>query len=1507
MNLSEQETLSNFKEFCALLGNKKDARTLVNKSISLSMLRDIPDVMINNLEVEDLSKIRLFQRKRELTEAAQLAKEKEKTLRERKPKLHVPLFDLKDILGWAVQFRQYLAYEGAESRWLDFLRASLETRFSGRIDQALADNLLDSLKPWADNERHFIDLFLPTFSRVQVLRQLMSLRPKPGEILTDYCSRYQTFSSLFIKSDSLPPWIIAEGFLLSLPEFLQKEIKRIDPSSKEYDSLSSVVQLAMNAVSQNPHRPLVDNFLSSSKKQQPVSSDKFSLISNTGFKRRNDSISSEEKDSKLCSRCHNSGHEASQCYAKKTKEGLPLPSTSSASNSSSTLLKQGPSFQTQIYKKQPINNNNFTEKSVHLVDVQQQEQSDSIVEISPPNEDETPLESFVLEDFNMIVVDVLLNRKNIMEKEDLISFPVVLMGKFKEYALLDSGASASLLSSQFVSSWDLSISLKDEPNIMVRSFAGNKFAVKSILVYIQTANNSEPFQHKFLVVDMDWPVICGRDLIPLCKIQICNVPVMFPPTTTNINSINPSVNIAETFLGDEDFLKKFEIQTYIDANLATAKLPCNHPDSIINLEVDESKLKYIRQYPIPDVYKTFVDKQVSEWLSDGIIEPAGPENKWNNPILTVPKYLPTGEIDQTSRRVCMDARFVNEALITDDRFPVPIIVDIYSEISSSTLFTELDCASAYTQFEIAPESRKYLGITWNNQHYQFTRAIYGLKFMSSRFQRVMNSILSKLSHTRGYIDNILIHSKYDMSFHAKCIIETLQVLTKFNITISPSKCKFAKQKLKLLGHEISSDGIGIDSFKIHIVDNLEIPKTGPQLESHLGLFNYFRRFIPLYSKVAAPLEAIRKQPVLVWTTVEHDAWELLRTAIKNAPILSPVDPNLELNVATDASDHGLGAVLFQKLDGVIKYNEFASRALSPNERNYSATKLELSAIIFALDKFQCHLLLRPFVLYTDHSALVSLFRSKFNYQVLTNEWYEKIFKFIDTMKIVHCPGIDNVLPDLLSRCFKKTEVSVNMNTIGKTEPNPEKHQRGNSNPEKEDGNILRLSDSLNLQTVVDDQQKRILIEQAHSLGHFGARTVQMLIIKEGFYWTNMKNDILVYIDNCEECQKFKITREGFHPMKSIDARYPFEMIAMDLCGPLPETTKKNRYVLVVVDVATRFCLLRAIPDKFATTVAQELVFIMTEFGVVKILLSDNGKEFVNSLMTEIKNSWKIDKRTITPYYPQGNGISENKVKNVKSILVRLQHSINKNADNIVQWDQILPMVEMILNMKPNDTTKSSPFELFFGRPFVGFLDFRNMKPNLLKENEILERWKKLYEVVFPAVRKLKQKSQTSTAESFNNTKKVSTEPLKIGSVVMYQVEGLHGIVKKKPFDIAYNGPSVIERINKAGNYILRDMETGNLLNKPRTLAQLKQLPGVSPFAIIAMRSAPNANFKEYLVKFSNRHQMWISGESEVVKSLQEGEAHHNNSSGNTKSNSETFTDTVVDPSVNEDIVIHLEE
>ena len=122
---------------------------------------------------------------------------------------------------------------------------------------------------------------------------------------------------------------------------------------------------------------------------------------------------------------------------------------------------------------------------------------------------------------------------------------------------------------------------------------------------------------------------------------------------------------------------------------------------------------------------------------------------------------------------------------------------------------------------------------------------------------------------------------------------------------------------------------------------------------YLGLFNYFRDRIPTYADLAAPMESLRHvaDVTAVWTPRHQASFTALKACLTHAPILSKPDFNHPFLVATDASGDGLGAVLYQLVDGQIQWNSFLARALHPAERNYSATKRELLGIVFALQRF----------------------------------------------------------------------------------------------------------------------------------------------------------------------------------------------------------------------------------------------------------------------------------------------------------------------------------------------------------------------------------------------------------------------------------------------------------------------------------------------------------------------------------------------------------------------------
>jgi transposase InsO family protein len=196
------------------------------------------------------------------------------------------------------------------------------------------------------------------------------------------------------------------------------------------------------------------------------------------------------------------------------------------------------------------------------------------------------------------------------------------------------------------------------------------------------------------------------------------------------------------------------------------------------------------------------------------------------------------------------------------------------------------------------------------------------------------------------------------------------------------------------------------------------------------------------------------------------------------------------------------------------------------------------------------------------------------------------------------------------------------------------------------------------------EDRKDILKKAHEFGHYGAEAIVQHVRKdEGMNWPNIIKDALEIAKQCTTCQKFVITKKGYNPLKPFYCYTPGWHFQMDLCGPFPCTIANNTYILVLLDVATRFVVLRPIPDKAAKTVAKELISIFSLIGYPRILNSDRGTEFKNAIMDELYEAMKIDKRLSTAYYSQGNGGAERAVQNTKKLLSKLILGISE--DN---WD-----------------------------------------------------------------------------------------------------------------------------------------------------------------------------------------------------------------------------------------------
>ena len=182
-----------------------------------------------------------------------------------------------------------------------------------------------------------------------------------------------------------------------------------------------------------------------------------------------------------------------------------------------------------------------------------------------------------------------------------------------------------------------------------------------------------------------------------------------------------------------------------------------------------------------------------------------------------------------------------------------------------------------------------------------------------------------------------------------------------------------KSDIIFLGHKISQNGVQLDPGKIKSIANLPYPRNVNEIKSCLGLFSYFRKFIPNFSGIASPLNALtKKNTPFSFGQQQIEAFEQLRSKLIKEPILGLPDlsPDSEpFQVHTDASDFTCGAFLTQIQNGSEKVLQYISRNFNDAEKKHSVTQKECLAVMFAVRSLCQYLLRKSFVIVSDHKPL----------------------------------------------------------------------------------------------------------------------------------------------------------------------------------------------------------------------------------------------------------------------------------------------------------------------------------------------------------------------------------------------------------------------------------------------------------------------------------------------------------------------------------------------------------
>ncbi|EIE92710.1 hypothetical protein RO3G_17422 [Rhizopus delemar RA 99-880] len=949
-----------------------------------------------------------------------------------------------------------------------------------------------------------------------------------------------------------------------------------------------------------------------------------------------------------------------------------------------------------------------------------------------------------------------------------------------------------------------SVILATSDNVSKR-FGTTKFPLS--VIYGDNDNNLIHTSHSFevLPLSLDTEVVIGLDLMHKLNILVTNLairhPNLAPVIDKEITDDTPEPNKAPFGTPEQQAHFHNAVKPFVDQNALIPKNSfCTVPESVIRLDTVKGKTAYRAPYRTPFKLLPIMRECIDTWLKDEVIECASPNSDWNSPLTLAPKKDLLGNL--TGHRPCLDPRLLNSILVSNDRHPIPKIEEIFDRLRGSTIFTTLDLRQAFHRFQIYEPDRVKTTFTFEGQQYQFRGCPFGLKHIASRYQRVINIVLRDLPYAQAFVDDIIIFSK-SYEEHITHVQNIIQRLTKVNLILNPDKCHFAQSTVYLLGFCVDAKGSRLDPRKVTNALTWPRPSSGKEIQRFLGLVNHFRKYLPNISEVTAPLDKLRFEGKLdkLWTSEQESAFEKIKSLLSSAPLLHHPDLEQPFYVATDASNYSIGAVLYQVIQNETRYIGFMARSLSTSEKNYSTTKRELLAVIFALKKFHPFLWGNPFTLYTDHKALTYLHTQPVANAMMIN-WLDTILDY--NFKIIHRPGIQNILPDALSRLFEPEKTLEGDNKTIKTIVTS---QIINSN-----GSILtsRMMMPADLMTPAPEDRRKLLMD-THLEGHRGAQAIVTALHSDGIHWTKLKEDALEIIRSCPDCQKFNIAKHGYNPLTSIYADAPWDHICIDTAGPFPTSVQGNQYILLVVDVFTRYCVLKALPDKSSLTIALALRSILSLFGRPKIIQSDNGTEYVNEIVRLYVESSGIDHRLISAYHPRANGIVERWVGKAKNILhKRLQ---GRTED----WDLYVDSTQEALNNTHTALHGTRPFSLMFARRPNENKDYNNVldktkSPETMKQLET--RINEFNDTVLPAIREKIKTSQAASRDKFNQTHRILTD-IPTGSQVT--LKNVNRVAKSDPL---YVGNYTVKRKTQGGSYVLVDA-TGALLPRDVPPSQIK--------------------------------------------------------------------------------------
>lgn len=868
---------------------------------------------------------------------------------------------------------------------------------------------------------------------------------------------------------------------------------------------------------------------------------------------------------------------------------------------------------------------------------------------------------------------------------------------------LDTGAAVSTLSKECA----IKLNVKVKPSSKIIKAYGNNPIDLLGEVQLPISYGEVKVFHTFYVINNTTVNLFGRDLFNSFNFQIVH-----NPDRIYINKVTSDIYDEFFHYFSDDF------KSNVKEN--------------IKLEVpsDASPI-YCKARKVPIRLRESLKKELDRLVSLGILSKVHSSN-WATPIVTVLKK--SGDI-----RLCADFSATLNNFIKPINCVLPTIDHVISSIGQATVFSKIDLSQAFLQLPIHLESQQYLVINTPEGLFKFHFLPFGLTSSPGIFQSYMCKVLDNIPGVIIYQDDLLLMS-HDCESHKKLVRTVLNTLKEAGLKLHYNKCSFFTDQIDYLGHIFDATGVHPNPDKLTAIIRAPIPSNVKQVQSFIGLCNFYSRFVPNFADSMSPLYALlNKNNNFIWSDIHQQAFENIKKLFVNENILCHFNPEYETSIETDASSYGLGAVLLQRPNKQSQWSpvQFSSRTLNNAERNYSQIEREGLSVIFALDKFREFLLGSPFTIFNDHKPLFTLFAKDKPVPISCSpriqRWALKLSQF--NYKFVYSKGSDNVHSDFLSRLplpetVTEAEPYELIFALESLEGTAVDHEVVKEHTDR-DHNLVQLKSFIkhgsphtiknkdlskykthipnmsimkgcimfHNRVVIPGALRSLVLNLFHK-NHPGIVAMKSLA-RSLIWYPGLDSDVENLVKSCNICQAVRSRPpQNVHVPWPTPSR-PWQRLHID------HFFYEDKICLLVIDALSKYIEVEVAKNVSVQETIDLLRIVFSRHGLPDVICSDNATCFSATQFSSFLRKHGIEHVTSPPYSPASNGQAERGVRVIKDLL--------KKQQKTDPFRNRLARVLFHYRCVPHNVTQMAPSIALNGRRLVTVKDrinpmYSNSKP-----------------------------------------------------------------------------------------------------------------------------------------------------------------------------------------------------